>query len=458
MFKYLTIGVRLFFLLLICCTALLVVGGTALIFSNKALSAMEGVDGATSRQALSALQTTVALEIAIAVLVLIFLTVLISRSITRPLVYVSQRLAAGDVKNKIGIRSGGELGQLLDSLRELFFSIDQTSYALSSISKGNLSVVTDLRSNTGSLVAALQEMLKHTRKAVVDIRGEVDRLALSAQQVAGALVHISPVATETATAVTETTTTVEELKQMANLTLEKARDVLANAQDTVQSVTSSEVSVKETIDDMNQIRDRMQTISDTILKLSEKGMAIAEVMDTVNDIAEQSNLLAVNAAIEAAKAGEYGRSFTVVAQEIRTLAEQSKGATIQVRALLMEIQNATNTAVLATEQGSKAVAKGVKQSLQTSQAIASLATKMAQVTQATNQIVMSHEQQLIGTEQINFAMTQISEATRQHVEYLKEVEVGVKTLDQVGVTLKKLMDRYQLPEPTKQIASNVKTS
>lgn len=197
-----------------------------------------------------------------------------------------------------------------------------------------------------------------------------------------------------------------------------------------------------TIEDMNQIRDRMQIISDRILKLSEKGLAIAAIMDTVNEIAEQSNLLAVNAAIEAAKAGEVG--FSVVAQEMRTLAEQSKGATIQVKALLGDIQHATSEAVLATEQGSKAVAKGVEQSLQTSHAIKELADKMAKVKQAADQIVLSNQEQLIGTEQITIAMSQISDTTNQLVEHLKQIELAVSSLNHVGSSLKGLTDKYRI--------------
>lgn len=279
--------------------------------------------------------------------------------------------------------------------------------------------------------------LVSARGIIKPLEYAIDCIAVS-QDIKTSISHLSSGAAETASAVTETTTTIEELKQTADISVEKAKDVLANAQETLQAVSSSEKSVTATLEDINQIRDRMQVISDSILKLSEKSLAIAEIMDSVSDIAEQSNLLAVNAAIEAAKAGEAGRSFAVVAQEIRTLAEQSKGATVQVRSLLNEIQGATHAAVLATEQGSKAVAKGVDQSTQTNQTIQELAGKMSRVAQAANQIVLSNQQQRIGTEQITVAITQINEATNQHVEHLKQIESAVDTLNQVGEALKDL--------------------
>lgn len=397
-------------------------------------------------------QTTTLCFLAASIIALTLFTALIISSVVKPIEYVAKRIESGDTKTDIQISSGGELGSLLDALRSMFQSLNKVSDVLTAISKGDLTVEGKLRSDSDVLGHALHDMVTQMRIMIGDIKGEVISLTSSSQEIMTSLSHISTGAAETASAVTETTTTIEELKQTANVSVEKAKDVLTNAKETMQAVTSSEASVMATIEDMNQIRERMQIISDSILKLSEKGNAIAEIMDSVNDIAEQSNLLAVNAAIEAVKAGEVGRSFGVVAQEIRTLAEQSKGATVQVRSLLGEIQSATSAAVLATEQGSKAVTKGVSQSVQTSKTIKELTSKMTSVTQATNQIVLSNQQQLIGTEQITVAMTQISEATNQHVDHLKQIETAVANLNQVGGTLKALTDKYRLAEDLAPLA------
>ncbi len=391
-------------------------------------------------------QFTTLLVLLVALAILIPLTLAIIKSVVKPIEYASECIATGDTKMDVKVISGGELGRLLEAIRSMFLSLDKISSVLTAISTGDLTVESSLRSDRDVLGNALHGMVTQMRSMIGDIKNEVQSITSSSQEIMASLTHISSGASETASAVTETTTTVEELKQTANVSVDKAKDVLANAEETLRAVTSSEESVMATIQDMNQIRDRMQIISDSILKLSEKGAAIAEIMDTVTDIAEQSNLLAVNAAIEAAKAGEVGRSFGVVAQEIRTLAEQSKGATVQVRSLLADIQQATTAAVLATEQGSKAVHKGVEQSTQTNKTIKELALKMTRVTQATNQIVLSNQQQLIGTEQITIAMGQISEATSQHVEHLKQIEGAVANMNLVGETLKSLTDNYRISE------------
>lgn len=381
----------------------------------------------------------------------LFLSFLIAyaiiRSIVQPLQYVVEnvdRLAEGDTSMVIQSQEGGEIGKLLNAMQNMIGNSNKMSLILAGFASGDLTYKVSPRSENDGLGISLNKMSTQMRTMIGDIKEEVNVLTSSSQEILSSLSQLSSGSAESAAAVTETTTTLEELKQTAHVSSEKAKDVLTNAEETLSTVKSSEKSVQSVIEDMNQIRDRMQIISESILKLSEKSLAIAEIMDSVNDIAEQSNLLAVNAAIEAAKAGEQGRSFGVVAQEIRTLAEQSKGATIQVRALLNDIQNATNAAVLATEQGSKAVAKGVEQSNQTTEAIKELAGNMIRVTQSANQIVLSNQQQSVGTEQISIAMSNINESTQQHVDRLKEIEGAVSALNKVSTSLKGLTDQYKL--------------
>lgn len=391
------------------------------------------------------LKLTTITSLLIAFIVLASLTIAIIRSIVKPLEYAADRitgLGLGDTQGGVEVVAGGELGRLLEAVSKTCHFTDKMSSSLATIAGGDLTEETTVRSDRDVLGHALKDMLVQMRLVIGQIKSEVNVLASSSEEIGISLSHLATGASSEASAVTETTTTIEELKQTANISVNKAKDVLANAEETLHTVAVSEQSVMVTIEDMNQIRDRMQIISDRILKLSEKGLAIAAIMDTVNEIAEQSNLLAVNAAIEAAKAGEVG--FSVVAQEMRTLAEQSKGATIQVKALLGDIQHATSEAVLATEQGSKAVAKGVEQSLQTSHAIKELADKMAKVKQAADQIVLSNQEQLIGTEQITIAMSQISDTTNQLVEHLKQIELAVSSLNHVGSSLKGLTDKYRI--------------
>jgi len=179
-------------------------------------------------------------------------------------------------------------------------------------------------------------------------------------------------------------------------------------------------------------------------KLSEHSQAIGEIIATVNDLADQSNLLAVNAAIEAAKAGEQGKGFAVVAQEVRGLAEQSKQATAQVRAILTDIQKATSAAVMATEQGTKAVEAGVKQSADAGQAIRALGDSITESAQAATQIAASSQQQMVGTDQVALAMENIKQASTQNVAGTKQAETAAQNLHDLGQKLKQLVEKYKV--------------
>lgn len=290
-----------------------------------------------------------------------------------------------------------------------------------------------------SLVLLVYSLRNLTNK----LKEEVDVLAASGSEILNSITEASTGTAETATAVTETTTTVEELKQTAQIAAEKAKNVSDVSEEALQVLKNSEETLNASITGMNNIQEGMGTISESIIKLSEHSQSIGKIIDSVNDLAEQSHLLAVNAAIEAAKAGDQGRGFVIVAQEMRNLAEQSKQATEQVKGILNDIQNSTSAAVMATERGSKAVSLGVTQSAQVSQSIRSLSSGVANVAQAAAQISLSSQQQLVGVGQVTIAMGNIKESSNQHVEQMRQIETGIKSLNGVGEGLNKLVSEYK---------------
>ena len=196
----------------------------------------------------------------------------------------------------------------------------------------------------------------------------------------------------------------------------------------------------DTIEGMSHIKGQTDSIAQSIVRLSEQSQAIGEIIASVNGLAEQSNMLAVNAAIEAAKAGEHGKGFAVVAQEVKSLAEQSKQATVQVRAILSDIQKATHTAVMATEQGTKAVDSAVKQSSATGEAIRGLTDSIAEAAQAATQIAASSQQQLVGMDQVALAMENIKQASTQNVAATRQAEQAARNLSELGHRLRSLIE------------------
>jgi methyl-accepting chemotaxis protein len=302
----------------------------------------------------------------------------------------------------------------------------------------------DRADEVGDLARAFRAMIENLRRTTREINEGVDVLASSSSEILATTTQVAAGAAETATAVSETTATVEEVKQTAQVSSQKAKYVSESAQKVAQVSQAGRKSVEDATQGMHRIQEQMESIAGSIVRLSEQSQAIGEIIATVNDLAEQSNLLAVNAAIEAARAGEQGKGFAVVAQEVKSLAEQSKQATAQVRTILGDIQKATGAAVLATEQGSKAVEAGVKQSAEAGESIRLLAEGINEAAQAATQIAASSQQQMAGMDQVALAMDNIKQASSQNVAGTRQAEVAAQQLHELGQRLKQLAAQYKV--------------
>lgn len=300
------------------------------------------------------------------------------------------------------------------------------------------------RDEVGILSHAFRTMIEQLRKQLQEIAAGVNVLASSSNQIAASITQLASSTEETAVAVTQTTTTVEEVKQTVHVSSQKAKYVSETAQNAAHVSNRGTGLVNETIEGINNIQQQMEYIAETIVKLSEHNQVIGEIIAAVDDISEQANLLAVNASIEASKAGEYGKGFLVVAQEIKNLAEQSKQATKQVRTILSDIQKTSSNAVMVTEKGIKAVEGSVKQSADTGEAIRELSRSIAESSQAVMQIAASSQQQLAGMDQVVMAMSSIKQATTQNAASTKQAETAVKNLQDLGQNLKRLVGYYKI--------------
>jgi methyl-accepting chemotaxis protein len=324
--------------------------------------------------------------------------------------------------------------------------IREIAAAASRIAAGDLGVAvkrTSRADEIGVLVDKFADMVDSIRQMTQELKTGAEVLAETASEILATTSQVAASVAETAASVSQTSTTMEEVKQTVHMSADKARLVSEGAQRTAQAAKNGREAVQEVGQGMSHLREQVEAVAASILRLSERSQAIGEIIAAVNDLADQSNLLAVNAAIEAARAGEHGRGFAVVAQEVKSLADQSKQATAQVRTILGEIQKATSSAVLATEQGTKAVDLGVRQSARAGESINELTQILEAAAEAAVQIAASSQQQLAGVSQVAMAMDSIRQASSLNATGIRQAENAVKSVNQLGQKLATLAQKYQ---------------
>jgi methyl-accepting chemotaxis protein len=373
---------------------------------------------------------------------------LITRDIADPLKLISanaERIAGGDLSVAMPATDrGDEVGVLIQTFSRMTDSLKGMAAVAGRIASGDLRVKVQPQSDKDVLGNAFASMVENLQSLTADLLDGVNVLASAANEISATTTQMAASASESATAVSETTTTVEEVRQTAQLASQKSKLVSDAAQTAAQIAQGGRKSAEEAIAGSARIRQQMESIAGTMMRLSEQGHAVGQIIATVEDLAAQSTLLAVNAAIEATRAGEHGKSFGVVAQEVKSLAEQSRQATKQVRTILVEFQKATAAAVMATEQGTKAVEVGGRQTEAAGESIQSLAGSVNEASHTATQIAASSQQQLVGMDQMVLAMENIRQASTQNVSSARQLETAAHNLTGLGQRLKRMVERYKI--------------
>lgn len=268
------------------------------------------------------------------------------------------------------------------------------------------------------------------------LAGEVDA---SAEEVASGTGRLTSGAAQQSAAIQETVATVTELAASAEETARRARSVADRAEEFADAAERGNTAVGEAVEGARALQEQVDAIAERILGLASHARSISEIVAAVDDITEQTNLLALNAAIEAARAGEHGKGFGVVASEIRRLADQTRNANAQISGILGEIQQATNQAVLTTEEGTKAAATGMDLVAEAGQAITELSGAVAASADAAEQIAAASGQQAGATAQIRDAMTEIEEVTQHNLGAARQAEETAQQLSRIADDLKAIV-------------------
>jgi methyl-accepting chemotaxis protein len=373
-------------------------------------------------------------------------------------------LAAGDLTRRVGEAGADEIARVARAFNAMATRLEETIQAdtrrrealqaavercsafSTKVAAGDLTarISPDGDGDLNRLYENLNGMVSDLGTISQAVRSRSHEIGQASSGVLAAVSQHASTANQQSAAIAEIATTVSEVRMTAEQTATKAAEVSALAQGSARAGDEGLTAVRSIVDGMGEIRTTLDTLAANILDLSEQAAQINEIIVTVSDFADQSNLLALNASIEAAKAGEQGRGFAVVAAEVRNLADQSKEATTAVRSILGEIQRATNAVVLATEAGSRSAEERSGQAEHAGEVIAELTGVVHQAAQAVQIIAVSAHEQSVGMDQIAVAMNEIRDASSSYAEGSDALQRSASDLDSVAIALRDLASRYRV--------------
>ncbi len=425
-------------------------------------------------QDMSSIQTIELIILVCSIVLALLIAFITAGIIVNPLhraIAIAKRIASGDRDCRIIISSNDETGELLQSLdvmqnsikdndsklkaaelstRELFDKIVKTaneySVHASKVAKGNL---TDTLTINGSqemhqLGVDLNLMTNSLGTITKQITDAAHNMAGTLEEVKQAVEMQSTGATEQAASINEITASLSEIEQSSNQTMEKAKNLGLIAERTREKGETGLQAVEQSIIGMKTVREKVQSIASNILELSRQTQQVGEITQVVSTLAQQSKMLALNASIEAAKAGEAGKGFSVVAAEVKNLAEQSEHSLTQVQKILEDIRHATEKAVMVTEEGTKQVDFGTQLVEQTVDIIRSLSDVIHETAVATQQIEAAVRQEGVGIEQITAGMNEINQVTSTFVSSVSQTTEAMRHLSNITTNLKDYISIYKV--------------
>jgi methyl-accepting chemotaxis protein len=332
-------------------------------------------------------------------------------------------------------------------LRTTFRPLEDLAAAAAAIAGGDLSrrvgqIAAD--GEIGALARSFDAMVTGLQATLAELRDAAAQLDREAGEILGSVTRQTAATTEQAAAITQTSATASEIAQTAKQATQHADSVIQMTKRSEELSQEGLQVVEQAVASSAALGDHVKRIAATMADLSERTLQVGEIIASVKDLAEQSNLLALNASIEASKAGEHGRGFAVVALEMRNLAEQSRQAAVQVRAILSEIQRGAREAASATDEGAQKAVSTVALSRAAGEAIEGLAMVIRESAQAARQIASNTRQQTTGVEQMVAAISELSTTINESADGSRAIEQGAAALTKVSRHLGESVGRFRV--------------
>jgi len=349
-------------------------------------------------------------------------------------------------------RHQGDFRRIVDGVNKtldyVIEPIKEASEVLAVMATGDLTIrmignykgdLAKLKNDLNMLGDSLSELIRQVNEAVQNTASSAMQISSTAEGLAAATQEQSAQADDVATAVEEMSRTITENAMSANKTAEVAKENGRIAKEGGQVVTL-------TVNKMRDIAKVVKNSAENIQKLGESSKQIGEIISVIDDIADQTNLLALNAAIEAARAGEQGRGFAVVADEVRKLAERTTEATKQIAVMIKGIQSETEAAVNAMNKGNEEVNSGIELADKAGQSLQQILASTQEVIDMINQIAAASEEQSATSEEISKNVTSISKVTAESAQHVEEVAHTADDLAKMTNQLAELMRQFKFDD------------
>lgn len=371
----------------------------------------------------------------------------ITRNVADPLKeisFVAERIAAGDLNVNVAANGrGDEVGVLARNFNRMSESLLAMAKAAEEVAAGNLTVsiqpqsAKDVMGNAlETMVRRLSELIGQVQKLGINVASSTTELAATAKQNQATANEISSTTTEIGATAKEISATSKEL-------VKAMKSVAEVADETAELADTGQAGLARMDGTMKQIMDASGSINARLAVLSEKAGNINTVVTTITKVADQTNLLSLNAAIEAEKAGEYGRGFAVVATEIRRLADQTAAATSDIEQMVKEMQSAVSAGVMGMDKFSEEVRRGAEVVGQVSAQLTEIIAKVQTLTPSFETVNEGMQSQSLGAEQISEALGQLGEAAQQTVDSLKQSNAAIQQLTEVTAGLRSGVSQFK---------------
>lgn len=372
----------------------------------------------------------------------------IMRNITRPLaevVAIANKIADGDLAvPPLSESRKDELGVLADAFDRMIAKLKEVVGVAENIASGNLAVTVKPRSARDVMGNTFARMIENLSQLVGQVQKSGIQVNTSVTEIAATSKQQQATASEIAATTTEISATSKEISATSKELVRTMDQVSTVADQSATLAGSGQTGLSRMEETMRRVMDAATSINARLTVLNEKAGNINQVVTTITKVADQTNLLSLNAAIEAEKAGEYGRGFAVVATEIRRLADQTAVATHDIEQMVKEIQSAVSAGVMGMDKFSEEVRRGMSDVQQVGGQLTQIIQQVQALAPRFEAVNEGMQAQATGAEQITEALAQLSDAAQQTVESLRQSNQVIDGLNQASVGLRSGVSRFKL--------------